>query len=65
MPVSSNPEIDGTTSSTTTDLQYNNNLQNQKNIIYITKSTINPTIVNNFFISSNGTKSKNKNNNNI
>ena len=51
MPVSSNPEIDGTTSSTTTDLQYNNNLQNQKNIIYITKSTIKPTIVNNFFIS--------------
>ena len=62
VPASSNPDEDGTTSNTT-DIQYNNNLQNHKNIIYITKSTIKPTIVNNFFISSNGTKNKNNNNN--
>ena len=55
VPSSSNPELDGITSSNT-DIQYNNNFQNQKKIIYETKSTIKPTIVNNFFISSNGGK---------
>ena len=50
VPSSSNPELDGITSSTT-DIQYNNNYQSQKEIIYETKSTVKPTIVNNFFIS--------------
>ena len=58
VPSSSNPEMDGVTSSTT-DIQYNNNFQNQKKIIYETKSTIKPTIVNNFFISNSGEQNKN------
>ena len=58
VPSSSNPEMDGITSSTT-DIQYNNNFQSQKKIIYETKSTIKPTIVNNFFISNSGEQSKN------
>ena len=58
VPSSSNPEMDGITSSTT-DIQYNNNFQNQKKIIYETKSTIKPTIVNNFFISNSGEENKN------
>ena len=59
VPSSSNPEVDGITSSTT-DIQYNNNNQSQKKIIYKTNSTIKPTIVNNFFISS-GNQNKNNN----
>ena len=60
VPSSSNPELDGMTTSTT-DIQYNNNYQNQKKIIYETKSTVKPTIVNNFFISSAGAQNKNDN----
>ena len=59
VPSSSNPEVDGITNSTT-DIQYNNNNQSQKKIIYKTNSTVKPTIVNNFFISS-GNQNKNNN----
>ena len=52
VPSSSYPDLDGVTNNTS-DLQYNN-YQNQKKIIYETKSTVKPTIVNNFFISSAG-----------
>ena len=58
VPSSSNPEIDGITNSIN-DVQYNNNYQNQKKIIYQTKSTVKPTIVNNFFISSPDGQNKN------
>ena len=57
VPSSSNPELEGIAS--TNDKQYNNNYHNQNKIIYETKSTIKPTIVNNFFISSLGTPNKN------
>ena len=58
VPSSSNPEIDGITSNNT-DIQSNNNFQSQKKIIYETKSTIKPTIVNNFFISNSGEQNNN------
>ena len=58
VPSSSNPEIDGITSNNT-DIQFNNNIESQKKIIYETKSTIKPTIVNNFFISNSGDQNKN------
>ena len=58
VPSSSNPEIDGITSNNT-DIQFNNNIQSQKKIIYETKSTIKPTIVNNFFISNSGEQNNN------
>ena len=57
---SSNRELDGITSSTT-DIQNNNDYHSQKKIIYKTKSTIKPTIVNNFFISSEQNQYKNNN----
>ncbi len=70
IPSAFNPELDGVTSSTT-DAPYNNNDyqgqefgQQRNNIIYETKSTVKPTIVNNFFISSNSGE-QNKNNNNL
>ena len=58
VPSSSNPEIDGITSNNT-DIQFNNNIESQKKIIYETKSTIKPTIVNNFFISNSGEQNNN------
>lgn len=58
IPSSSNPEVDGTTSSGN-DFQ-NNNIQNQKNIFYENKSAAKPTIVNNFFISSSDSLNQNK-----
>ena len=58
IPSSSNPEVDGTTSSGN-DFQ-NNNIPNQKNAFYENKSAAKPTIVNNFFISSSDSVNKNK-----
>ena len=58
IPSSSNPEVDGTTSSGN-DFQ-NNNIQNQKNTFYENKSAAKPTIVNNFFISSSDSLNQNK-----
>ena len=58
IPSSSNPEVDGTTSSGN-DFQ-NNNIQNQKNTFYENKSAAKPTIVNNFFISSSDSINQNK-----
>lgn len=58
IPSSSNPEVDGTTSSGN-DFQ-NNNIQNQKNINYENKSAAKATIVNNFFISSSDSINQNK-----
>ena len=58
IPSSSNPEVDGTTSSGN-DFQ-NNNIPNQKNTFYENKSAAKPTIVNNFFISSSDSVNKNK-----
>ena len=55
-PSSPNHELD-TVINNNTDKQYNNNYLSQKKIIYETKSTVKPTIVNNFFISP-GTQNK-------
>ena len=58
IPSSSNPEVDGTTSSGN-DFQ-NNNIQNQKNMIFENKSAAKPTIINNFIISSSDSLNQNK-----
>ena len=59
VPSSSYPDLDGVTNSAS-DLQYSN-YHNEKKIVYETKSTVKPTIVNNFFISS--TEGQKNNNN--
>jgi len=61
VPSSSNPEIDGVTTSTyEIPYGYNNKYQSPKKIIYKSKpSSKHATIVNNFFISSSGSSKKN------
>ena len=60
VPSSSNPEIDGITTSTY-DIPFGNNnkYRRPKKIIYESNSSKSPTIVNNFFISSSGSNNKN------